>query len=78
MKRGRNVSVSMSDGDLDVIRSLPGVPDYACLRADAVWFDLDGLVVAVASPRHLIAMKQARAEERDRADVEALRILDEG
>lgn len=48
MRRGRNVSVSTSDGDLDVIRSLPGVPDYARLHADAVRFDLDGLVVAVA------------------------------
>jgi predicted nucleotidyltransferase len=77
MRRGRNVSVSTSHGDLDVIRLLPGVPDYASLHADAVRFDIDGVSVAVASPEHLIAMKKVRDDERDRADVEALRILGE-
>jgi hypothetical protein len=77
LRRGRNVSVTTSHGDLDVIRILPGVPDYAALAADADRFDLDGLTVAVASRGKLIEMKQARDSEQDRADIAALRALED-
>jgi hypothetical protein len=76
LRRGRNVSLSMSDGDVDIIRTLPGVPDYATLLSDAERYEIDGLVVVVASPQKLIEMKQARGSKQDQADIDALRALD--
>jgi hypothetical protein len=73
LRRGRNVSVTTSSGDLDIIRTLPGVPDYGTLAAGADRYDVDGLTVVVASPAQLIAMKQARGSEQDHADIAALR-----
>lgn len=77
LRRGRNLSLTTAQGDLDVIRTLPGVPSYEELRADAERYDVDGVTIAVASATRLIAMKQARGSEQDRADVEALRALGE-
>jgi hypothetical protein len=75
LRRGRNISVSTSIGDLDIVRSLPGVPAYEELAANAARFDVGGIEVRVASADHLIAMKQARATDLDRADIAALREL---
>jgi hypothetical protein len=63
---------------MSVIRILPGVPDYGSLAADADRFELDGMTVAVASAAHLIEMKRARSSDQDRADIAALRSLEEG
>jgi hypothetical protein len=75
LRRGRNVSLTTRLGDIDVIRTLPGVPDYATLFADADRFVIEGMTVIVASPGKLIEMKQARNSDQDRADVAALRRL---
>ena len=40
-------------------------------------FEVDGMTIVVASPAQLTAMKQARGSAQDRADVEALRSLDD-
>jgi len=77
LQRGRNVSIATPRGDLDIVRTLPGVPDYATLDADAQRYDLDGMTVKVASPARLAEMKRARGTPQDEADVEALRALDE-
>lgn len=76
-QRGRNVSLATRLGDLDVIRSLPGVPDYAMLAEGAERYDIDGIVVLAASATQLIEMKQARGSAQDQADIETLRLLEE-
>jgi hypothetical protein len=75
LQRGRNVSVATPNGDLDIVRTLDGVPDFATLRSERVAFDVGDIVVDVASPAALIAMKTARASALDLADVDALREL---
>jgi hypothetical protein len=77
LQRGRNVSLTTRHGDVDVVRTLPGVPDYATLVQDAERFDLDGLTVATASPSMLMQMKRARGSAQDEADIEALRLLED-
>lgn len=76
LHRGRNVSVSTRHGDLDIVRTLQGVPNYASLSENAERYELDGITVAAASPEQLIAMKQARGSAQDSADIESLRMLD--
>ena len=77
LRRGRNISLTTRLGDVDVIRTLPGVPDYVTLVADAERYDMDGMTVIVASRDRLIEMKHARNSEQDRADIDALRKLDD-
>ncbi len=77
LQRGRNVSITTRHGDLDVVRSVPGVPDYETLAGGAERYDLDGIVVLAASPAQLIQMKQARGSAQDQADIETLRLLAE-
>jgi predicted nucleotidyltransferase len=76
LRRGRNVSLTTEHGDIDLVRRLPGVPDYESLRQDAERFDVDGLTITVASPGQLIAMKHARGSAQDGADIETLRLLE--
>lgn len=75
LRRGRNVSVTTVHGDLDVVRTLPGVPDYEMLVGDAERYDVDGMTIVVASPTKLTEMKQARGSAQDEADIAALREL---
>jgi len=77
LQRGRNVSLETRHGDVDVVRSLPGVPDYATLVEGAERYEIDGIVVLTASPAQLIEMKQARGSAQDQADIETLRLLEE-
>jgi hypothetical protein len=77
LRRGRNVSVTTRHGDLDIIRTLPGVPDYGALAQGAERYDIDGIVVLAASPEQLIAMKLSRGSAQDQADIETLRMLEE-
>lgn len=76
--RGRNLSVSTSAGDVDIVQRLPGVPSFADLaeRADRVM--PFGLALKVASRDDLLAMKRARGSAMDRADVERLMSHPEG
>lgn len=77
LRRGRNVSVTTRHGDLDVVRALPGVPDYSALRAAADVYDVAGMTIVVASPAQLTAMKEARGSAQDAADIAALRTLED-
>lgn len=47
--------------------------DFRTLFSDAVIKDLDGILIPVASIRHLIVLKQAAGRPRDMDDIEALR-----
>lgn len=77
LQRGRNVSLETRHGDVDIVRSLPGVPGYAALVEGAERYDIDGIIVLAASPTQLIEMKQARGSAQDQADIETLRLLDD-
>lgn len=77
LKQGRNVSLTTRHGDLDIVRHLPGVPDYATLSADAERYEIDGITLLAASPERLRAMKQVRGSAQDQADIETLRLLQE-
>jgi hypothetical protein len=77
LKQGRNVSIATPYGDLDIVRQLPGVPDYATLSADAERYEIDGITLLAASPERLLAMKQVRGSAQDQADIETLRLLKE-
>lgn len=72
LARGRNLTVTTSQGDLDVVQRLPGVPSFADLWADSFEASLFGVHFRVCSRKHLVAMKQARGEAIDRADLERL------
>lgn len=76
LRRGRNASVTTRHGDLDIVRTLPGVPGYEALLADAHRFEIDEMTIAVASPSAIASMKRARDSAQDRADIEALDALD--
>ena len=70
--RGRNLTVTTSVADLDVVQRLPGVPSYAQLAADSWEAELAGARFRVCSRAHLIAMKRARGAAVDLADLEHL------
>jgi hypothetical protein len=69
---GRNLTVTTSRGDLDVVQRLPGVPSFAELDAAAWDASILGVSFRVCSRGHLIAMKRARGSALDRADLERL------
>jgi hypothetical protein len=71
--RGRNLKVTTSLGDLEVVQRLPGVPSFAALSADSWEAELSGVRFAVCSLEHLIAMKEARGAPIDQADLVSLR-----
>jgi len=70
---GRNLTVTTTLGDLDVVQALPGVPRYEALAANALEVELHGTTFKVCSRDDLIAMKRARASALDQADLERLR-----
>jgi hypothetical protein len=76
LRRGRNISLSTRHGDLDIVRTLPGVPDYATLLADAQRFEIGDMTITVASPTAIAEMKRARGSAQDQADIEGLDALD--
>lgn len=47
--------------------------DFHTMLSDAAIKDLDGILIPVASIRHLIVLKQAAGRPRDMDDIEALR-----
>jgi hypothetical protein len=72
LARGRNLTVTTDAGDLDIVQRLPGVPGYDELLADSWEASLFNVRFRVCSRDHLIAMKRARGEAVDLADIERL------
>jgi hypothetical protein len=72
LHRGRNVTVTSGLGDLDIVQRLPGVPSYQELHADGWDANLFGVRFRVCSREHLVAMKRARGDANDLADIERL------
>jgi hypothetical protein len=56
----------------DVLRSIPGVPDFRGALSRAVFADLAGLLVPFIGSADLIAAKKAAGRPRDLLDVKAL------
>lgn len=77
LKQGRNVSLSTPQGDLDVVRTLAGVPAYASLALGADRYEVDNRTLLAASPQQLIAMKRVRGSRQDVADIETLQLLEQ-
>jgi hypothetical protein len=76
LRRGSNISLTTRHGDVDVVGRLAGVPDYSTLLEDAERYDVGGITLVVASRARIMQMKQVRDSAQDRADIEALRMLD--
>jgi hypothetical protein len=74
LQRGRNLTVTTSLGDLDIVQRLPGVPSYAVLKESAETTMLDDVPLQVCSRAALIAMKRVRASAQDLADIERLEV----
>jgi hypothetical protein len=72
LKQGRNLSVTTTLGELDVVQRLPGVPCFAELAERAVIVAPFGWSLRVASRADLVAMKRVRGSALDRADLEHL------
>ena len=70
--RGRNLTVTTSLADLDIVQRLPGVPSYVELKADSWEAELGGAQFRVCSRDHLIAMKRTRGNAIDIPDLEHL------
>lgn len=68
------LTLTTSEGNLDLLANPPGAPTYAALRRRADLVDLDGVSVRVASLEDLLAMKRAAARPQDEVDVEALEV----
>jgi predicted nucleotidyltransferase len=72
LAEGDRVMIETTLGTLDVVQGLPGVPEYADLRARAKEVEIAGVEVAVCSLEDLRAMKRAAGRTRDLADLEDL------
>jgi len=69
---GRNLTVTTTRGDLDVVQRLPGVPPFPALSAESVEVERFDVHFRVCSRAHLVAMKRARGAAIDLADLERL------
>lgn len=67
-----DLAVTTRLGDLDVVQSLPGVPRYSELSAEAMQVELHDVQFLVCSRPHLISMKRQRGSALDQADLERL------
>jgi Nucleotidyl transferase AbiEii toxin, Type IV TA system len=74
LQRTQTLTLTTSEGDIDLLADPDGSPGYAALRRRADRMDLDGLTVAVASIEDLIAMKRAAGRPQDLVDLESLEI----
>lgn len=77
LRQTQILTLTTSEGDIDLLAKPDGCPDYETLRERATVIDLDGVKVFVASIEDLIAMKRAAGRPQDLVDVEALEVARE-
>jgi hypothetical protein len=78
--RGANFLVHTRHGDLDVftVDETPGAPrTYEALRERAILVEVRGITMLIAHAEHLIRMKTAAAQLRDRPDAKRHQDLDD-
>jgi hypothetical protein len=74
LRRTEMLTLTTSEGALDLLARPPGSLGYAALRRHADLMDLDGAAVRVASLEDLIEMKRATGRPQDSIDVESLEV----
>lgn len=74
LRQTQMLTLTTSEGNLDLLVCPEGSPDYQQLRDRADRMEIDGLPVAVASIEDLIAMKRAAGRPQDLLDLESLEI----
>jgi hypothetical protein len=74
LRHTRLLTLTTSEGDLDLLAEPDGSPGYAALRRRANRIDIEGVTVMLASIEDLIAMKQAAGRPKDLVDIESLEI----
>ncbi|HEX4838172.1 MAG TPA: nucleotidyl transferase AbiEii/AbiGii toxin family protein [Solirubrobacteraceae bacterium] len=77
LRRTALLTLTTSEGSLDLLAEPDGSPGYAVLRERAVPMDVDGVTVPVASIDDLIAMKRAAGRPKDLIDIESLEVARE-
>jgi predicted nucleotidyltransferase len=77
LKQTQILTLTTSEGAIDLLAKPDGCPAYETLRERATTVDLDDVQVLVASIEDLIAMKQAAGRPQDLVDVEALEVARE-
>jgi hypothetical protein len=77
LRRAMLLTLTTSEGDLDLLAEPDGSPGYTAMRRRATHVDIEGVTVMVASIDDLIAMKQAAGRPKDLVDIESLEIARE-
>jgi predicted nucleotidyltransferase len=72
---GQNFTFDTPFGSLDILGDPAGAPHYETLRADSTQHDVGGVTIAVTSIDHLIAMKEAAGQPRDKLMVSEYKLL---
>jgi hypothetical protein len=70
LENGADFTFDTKHGRFDILGHLPGIRDYAALRAEAVIAAIEGVEAPVASIDHLIAMKRASNRPKDQRMLE--------
>jgi hypothetical protein len=77
LRHARLLTLTTSEGDLDLLAEPDGSPGYSALSRRANRIDIEGVTVMLASIEDLIAMKQAAGRPKDLVDIESLEIARE-
>ena len=74
LRQTQILTLTTSEGDLDLLVDPDGSPGYAKLRERADVIELDGVRIHVAAIDDLLAMKRAAGRPQDLIDIEALEV----
>lgn len=75
LRRVQTLTLSTTQGPLDLLMQPDGAPPYAQLRRNAERKDVGGFTVLVASIDDLIAMKRAAGRDKDTLAIEELETI---
>jgi len=75
LRRIEVLTLSTTDGPLDVLRAPSGAPGYATMRARALRVPIAGVEVLVTSLEDLLAMKRAAGRPKDLIAIEELEAI---